>query len=234
MKNFSAHPNELHFVNRSGWLRAAVLGANDGIISISSLILGVAAASSEIHTILIAAVAGLSAGAMSMAAGEYVSVSSQFDIEKADIKREQRALIESPQVELEELAAIYKARGLSTETANRVAQELSNKDALDAHIRDEPGLSDINSANPLQAALASAFTFSIAGMIPILAVVVSPVSLVIPIVIVTTVLALILLGVAGAFAGGAPWLKATLRVVSWGVFAMAATSLIGSLFDVSL
>ena len=234
MKDISAHPNEIHFVNRSGWLRAAVLGANDGIISISSLILGVAAANSDAGTILIAAVAGLSAGAMSMAAGEYVSVSSQSDIEKADIKREQLALNESPQVELEELAAIYRARGLSKETANKVAQELSDVDALDAHVRDELGLSDINSANPLQAALASGFTFSIAGVIPILAVIFSPASLVIPSVIITTILALMLLGVAGAFAGGAPWFKATLRVVSWGIFAMAATSLIGTIFGVSL
>lgn len=234
MTNLSAHQEEIHFVNRSGWLRAAVLGANDGIISISSLILGVAAANPDTNTIMVAGVAGLSAGAMSMAAGEYVSVSSQADIERADIEREKTALRESPKTEFKELVAIYRARGLSEETAHNVATELSENDVLGAHVRDELGLSEVHAANPLQAALASGLTFSVAGAIPMLALILAPASAVIPMVLIVTILALLLLGVAGALAGGAPLLPATLRVVSWGVFAMGATAIIGWLFGVNV
>lgn len=168
MTETSAHPEEPHFINRSGWLRAAVLGANDGIVSVSALVVGVAAASPDPRAVMIAGVAGLTAGAMSMAAGEYVSVSSQSDIEHADIKREKIALAEMPEEEFEELVAIYRARGLSEGTARTVATELSEKDALAAHIRDELGLSDIHTANPLQAAFASGSMFSVAAAVPIL------------------------------------------------------------------
>ncbi|MFN9633504.1 MAG: VIT family protein, partial [Erythrobacteraceae bacterium] len=159
----SAHPDDPHYVHRTGWLRAAVLGANDGIVSVSSLILGVAAATPDPGAILVAGVAGLTAGAMSMAAGEFISVSSQADSEQADIKREQQALVEMPEHELEELAAVYRGRGLSAETALTVARELSAKDPLGAHVRDELGLSDQLAAKPLQAALASGVTFSAAA-----------------------------------------------------------------------
>lgn len=169
----SAH-TEIHFINRSGWLRAAVLGANDGIVSVSSLIVGVAAADPSPGAVLIAGVAGLAAGAMSMAAGEYVSVSSQSDIERADIVREKQALIDTPAEEEAELASIYESRGLSPATAALVAREMSEKDALGAHIRDELGLSEVHSANPLQAALASGLTFTVAAALPLIAAVLAP------------------------------------------------------------
>ena len=171
----TAHPDDPHYLMRSGWLRAAVLGANDGIVSTSSLIVGVAAANPEPTAVLIAGVAGLAAGAMSMAAGEYVSVSSQSDIERADIARETQALKDSPKEELEELAAIYRERGLSDATAMQVARELTAKDALGAHVRDELGLSEIHVANPLQAALASGVTFCAAAAVPLVAAIFAPV-----------------------------------------------------------
>ena len=160
----SAH-EELHYINRAGWLRASVLGANDGIVSVSSLIVGVAAADPSPTAILLAGAAGLAAGAMSMAAGEYVSVSSQSDVERADIAREKQALIDTPEAEEAELASIYQARGLTVETAALVARELTAKDALGAHVRDELGLSEVHTANPLQAAIASGFTFTVAAPI---------------------------------------------------------------------
>lgn len=230
----SAHSDDPHYLSRTGWLRAAVLGANDGIVSVSSLVVGVAAATSDQGVILISGVAGLTAGAMSMAAGEYVSVSSQSDLERADIERERIALAEVPDEEFEELVAIYRERGLSEATATRVAEELTEKDALAAHIRDELGLSDIHSANPLQAALASGATFSVAAAIPVVAAFLSPASAIIPAVLVVTVLALVLLGALGARAGGAPLLPAIIRVVSWGVFAMAVTAGVGWMFGVSV
>lgn len=229
----SAH-DEIHFINRSGWLRAAVLGANDGIVSVSSLIVGVAAADPSPDAVLIAGVAGLAAGAMSMAAGEYVSVSSQSDIERADISREKQALIDTPAEEEAELASIYEARGLSPATAAAVAREMTQKDGLKAHIRDELGLSDMHAANPLQAALASGLTFSVAAALPVLAAVLAPAGTTIPVVVVTTLICLAGLGALGAQAGGAPKLRPTARVLFWGAAAMAVTALIGRIFGVSV
>jgi VIT1/CCC1 family predicted Fe2+/Mn2+ transporter len=230
----SAHPGEPHYVTRSNWLRAAVLGANDGIVSVSSLIVGVAAADAGQSAVIIAGVAGLAAGAMSMAAGEYVSVSSQSDIETADIAREKQALKDFPQGELAELAEIYRERGLSEETALVVAKELTAHDALGAHVRDELGIVDEQSANPLQAAFASGVTFSFAAAIPLIAAWLAPAETIIPITLFVTVLALAALGALGAKAGAAPLLRPTLRVVGWGVFAMAVTAGIGWLFGVSV
>ncbi|WP_050929160.1 VIT1/CCC1 transporter family protein [Aestuariivita boseongensis] len=230
----SAHSDDPHYVTRSGWLRAAVLGANDGIVSVSSLVVGVAAADPSPRAVLIAGVAGLVAGAMSMAAGEYVSVSSQSDTERADIEREKTALEETPEAELEELVAIYEERGLSRPTAEAVARELTEKDALGAHIRDELGLSEVHTANPLQAALASGATFSVAAAVPVLAAFLAPATAIIPTVLVVTIFALAILGALGAKAGAAPVAPAMLRVVGWGVFAMAVTAAIGWLFGVSV
>lgn len=229
-----AHPEDPHFINRSGWLRAAVLGANDGIVSISSLIIGVAAANSETNSILIAGLAGLVAGAMSMATGEYVSVSSQADIEKADIEREKKSLKSNHEAELAELTTIYEARGLSKPTAELVANELTNDDPLRAHIRDELGLSEVHAANPLQAAFASAFTFSLAGSIPLIAAYFSPEEAIISWVIAITLLALAGLGATGAKLGGAPIMPAAIRVLLWGIGAMSVTAGVGWLFGVSL
>ena len=234
MAETSAHPDDPHYITRSGWLRAAVLGANDGIVSVSSLVVGVAAADPSPKAVLIAGVAGLAAGAMSMAAGEYVSVSSQSDTERADIKREQIALAKMPEQEFAELVAIYEGRGLSRQTAEAVAQELTEKDALRAHVRDELGLSEVHAANPLQAAMASGATFTAAASIPVLAAFFAPVSAIIPTVLIVTVLALAVLGALGAKAGGAPLVPATIRVVVWGVFAMAVTAAVGWFFGVSV
>ncbi len=230
----SAHPDDPHYITRSGWLRAAVLGANDGIVSVSSLVVGVAAADPSPRAVMIAGVAGLVAGAMSMAAGEYVSVSSQSDTERADIQRERTALAEMPEEEFLELVAIYEERGLSRQTAEAVARELTEKDALDAHVRDELGLSEVHAANPLQAAIASGATFTIAAAVPLLAAFFSPAFAIIPTVLIVTVFALAALGVLGAKAGAAPLLPATLRVVGWGIFAMAVTAAVGWLFGVSV
>lgn len=229
----SAH-EELHYVNRSGWLRAAVLGANDGIVSVSSLIVGVASANPGPNAVLIAGLAGLAAGAMSMAAGEYVSVSSQSDIERADIERERQALIETPEAEERELASIFEARGLSPATAAQVARELTEKDALTAHVREELGLSEVHTANPLQAALASGLTFSVAAAIPLLGAVLAPTGLTVPVVVIVTLICLAALGALGARAGAAPLLPATLRVLFWGAAAMAITAGVGHLFGVSV
>lgn len=229
----SAH-EEVHFINRSGWLRAAVLGANDGIVSVSSLIVGVAAADPSPGAVLIAGVAGLAAGAMSMAAGEYVSVSSQSDIERADIAREKQALLDTPAEEEAELASIYEARGLSAATAALVARELTEKDALGAHVRDELGLSEVHAANPLQAALASGLTFTVAAALPLVAAVLAPEGTIIPVVVTTTLICLAGLGAFGAQVGGAPKLRPTARVLFWGAAAMAVTALIGRVFGVSV
>lgn len=229
----SAH-EEVHYINRSGWLRAAVLGANDGIVSVSSLIVGVAAADPSPGAVLIAGVAGLAAGAMSMAAGEYVSVSSQSDIERADIAREKQALLDTPAEEEAELASIYEARGLSAATAALVARELTEKDALGAHVRDELGLSEVHAANPLQAALASGLTFTVAAALPLVAAVLAPEGTIIPVVVTTTLICLAGLGAFGAQVGGAPKLRPTVRVLFWGAAAMAVTALIGRVFGVSV
>jgi VIT1/CCC1 family predicted Fe2+/Mn2+ transporter len=223
-----------HFINRAGWLRAAVLGANDGIVSVASLIVGVAAAGPDRTAILIAGTAGIAAGAMSMAAGEYVSVSSQADVERADILREGRAIADEPAAEEAELASIYRGRGLSPATAALVARELTQKDALAAHVRDELGLSEAHTANPLQAAMASGATFTVAAAIPLLAAAVMPVGSIIPGVVAVTLVALAALGAIGAAAGGAPPLRATLRVLFWGAAAMAITAVVGRVFGVSV
>lgn len=229
----SAHPDDPHYISRAGWLRAAVLGANDGIVSVSSLLTGVAAAGTDRHGILLAGVAGLTAGALSMAAGEYVSVSSQSDIERADMAREANALETDPETELAELAEIYVGRGLTPETAMRVAEELHAHDALAAHMRDELGLSEVLSARPVQAAIASAVTFSAAAAVPLLAAIMAPAGTVIATTLLVTVLALAILGAVGARTGGAPMGPAMARVTIWGVIAMAATAAIGALFGVA-
>jgi VIT1/CCC1 family predicted Fe2+/Mn2+ transporter len=229
----SAHV-ELHYINRAGWLRAAVLGANDGIVSVSSLIVGVAAADPNPTAILVAGAAGLAAGAMSMAAGEYVSVSSQSDVERADIAREKQALIDTPAAEEAELASIYESRGLTKETAALVARELTEKDALGAHVRDELGLSEVHTANPLQAAIASGLTFTVAAALPLAAAILAPSDKIIPVVVITTLICLAGLGAIGAHVGGAPKPRATARVLFWGAAAMAITAGVGSLFGVSV
>jgi VIT1/CCC1 family predicted Fe2+/Mn2+ transporter len=221
---------ENHLVSRIGWLRAAVLGANDGIVSTSSLIVGVAAAAATRSDVLRAGVAGLVAGAMSMAAGEYVSVSSQSDTEQADLARERKELSEDPEGELEELTQIYVKRGLHQPLARQVAQQLMAKDALTAHARDELGISEITTARPVQAALTSAATFSVGAAMPLLAVVVSPANVLVPIVSAASLGFLALLGAIGARAGGADVLRATARVTFWGALAMALTAGIGKLF----
>jgi VIT1/CCC1 family predicted Fe2+/Mn2+ transporter len=221
---------EYHAVERLGWLRAAVLGANDGILSTASLIVGVAAAAGTHASILIAGVSGLVAGAMSMAAGEYVSVSSQADSERADTARECRELQDDPASELEELAGIYVKRGLDPDLAHRVAAQLMERDALGAHERDELGISAATAARPVQAALASAGSFSIGAALPLLLVIVAPVQTLIAAVCIASLVFLALLGAVAAKAGGAPILKATIRVTFWGALAMAVTAGIGAAF----
>ncbi|MBN9588377.1 MAG: VIT family protein [Alphaproteobacteria bacterium] len=220
---------ERHLVARIGWLRAAVLGANDGIVSTASLIVGVAAGNAPKGAILLAGAAGLVAGAMSMAAGEYVSVSSQADTEKADLDRERGELAADPAAEERELAGIYAKRGLDQELAHRVARELMSKDALSAHARDELGISEILTARPLQAAFTSALTFTTGAAMPLLAVVFSPTPLVVPAVSAASLVYLAVLGAIGARTGGAGILKPTLRVTFWGAFAMGVTAGIGLL-----
>jgi VIT1/CCC1 family predicted Fe2+/Mn2+ transporter len=229
MNRLRLHP-ENHFVDRIGWLRAAVLGANDGIISTASLIVGVAAATATQNEVLIAGVAGLVAGAMSMAAGEYVSVGSQSDTEQADLARERAELRENPAFELDELASIYVERGVEQALARQVAQQLMAKHALTAHARDELGISEITTARPVQAALASAATFSVGAAMPLLMVVISPAAALVPIVSVASLGFLALLGAVGAKIGGANVLRATARVTFWGALAMALTAGIGKVF----
>jgi VIT1/CCC1 family predicted Fe2+/Mn2+ transporter len=220
---------ETHLVERIGWLRAAVLGANDGIISTASLILGVAAAAAAKGDVMLAGVAGLVAGAMSMAAGEYVSVSSQSDTERADLAKERRELAEDPNFEKEELAQIYVARGVEVELARQVALQLMAKDALGAHARDELGMSEITSARPIQAALTSAATFSVGAAAPLALVLLSPSALLIPIVAAGSLLFLAVLGFLGAKIGGAAILTPIVRVTFWGALAMAVTAGIGAM-----
>jgi len=221
---------ERHRTERIGWLRAAVLGANDGIVSTASLVVGVAAAHAASNDILVAGVAGLVAGAMSMAAGEYVSVSSQADTEQADIERERKELATDDPLEREELAAIYMKRGLDAALAKQVADQLMAHDALGAHARDELGISDALSARPIQAAFASAGTFAVGAAMPLITVLVTPTGALIPVVIGTSILFLALLGGFGAHAGGAPVTKAAVRVTFWGALAMALTAAVGWLF----
>ena len=228
-----AHPHDPHRITRSGWLRAAVLGANDGIVSIASLIVGVTNASSDPRAVVVAGVAGLAAGALSMAAGEYVSVSSQMDIEKADIRREKRALRSQPDIELEELVRIYEARGLPPDTARLVAVELTEHDALGAHVRDELGLTEVMAAKPMQAALASALTFSAAGAVPMAAALLAAPGSTARVVWIVTLVALAALGAVGAIAGGAKVGRGIVRVLVWGSAAMAITSGIGHIFGIA-
>ena len=215
---------------RIGWLRAAVLGANDGIVSTASLIVGVAAASASQADVLIAGVAGLVAGAMSMAAGEYVSVSSQADTERADLARESNELAEDSGVELNELADIYVKRGVEPSLAMQVAIQLTAHGALEAHARDELGILEMTTARPIQAAVTSAATFSLGAAMPLLMVLIAPTQFLVPLVSVASLGFLSLLGAIGARAGGAQITRATLRVTFWGAFAMALTAGIGKLF----
>lgn len=224
-----SRPKERHFTQRVGWLRAAVLGANDGIVSTASLLIGVAAAASATTDIVITGIAGLVAGSLSMAAGEYVSVSSQADTEQADIEREKKHLESDIEYEREELATIYVKRGLDRNLARMVALQLMEHDALSAHARDELGISHTHSAQPILAALTSAATFALGAAMPLLAAVISPKSLIIPIVGGSSIVFLSLLGRWGASAGGAPVQKATLRVAFWGALAMALTAGVGAL-----
>ncbi|RTL96879.1 VIT family protein [Ancylobacter aquaticus] len=220
--------DENHYVDRAGWLRAAVLGANDGILSTASLIVGVAAANAERDAVLLAGIAGLVAGAMSMAAGEYVSVSSQSDTERADLARETAELATDPAGEQEELRQIYVGRGLDPVLAGEVARQLMAKDALGAHARDELGMNEITAARPVQAALASAASFAAGAALPLATALLAPLSG-LPLIVSAAALAfLALLGVAGAKAGGADPVKAALRVTFWGALAMAATAAIGA------
>jgi VIT1/CCC1 family predicted Fe2+/Mn2+ transporter len=224
---------EKHKTHRIGWLRAAVLGANDGIVSTASLVLGVAAAGASSKSILITGVAGLVAGAMSMAAGEYVSVSSQADTERADLDKERKELATDPQHEHEELAAIYVGRGLDAALAAEVATQLTKHDALGAHARDELGISETLSARPVQAALASAGTFSVGAVLPLLVVLLVPLSQLMWVVSVSSLLFLALLGSLAAHAGGASVLTSAVRVTFWGALAMALTAGVGALFGVA-
>ena len=223
------HHFERHYSGRAGWLRAAVLGANDGILSTASLVVGVAAAAADREEILIAGIAGLVAGAMSMAAGEYVSVSSQADAEKADIERERRELEADPEAEIRELTQIFVQRGLKPPLAKEVALELTAHDALKAHARDELGLSESHRARPAQAAAASAFTFALGALLPLLAALASPPGTALLVVAASSLVALAVLGALAAFAGGSSLLTSAARVTFWGAIGMSATALIGRL-----
>jgi vacuolar iron transporter family protein len=225
---------EAHLIERIGWLRAAVLGANDGIVSTASLIVGVAAANATQQSILVTGVAGLVAGAMSMAAGEYVSVSSQSDTEKADRAREATELATVPEAEREELVRIYEGRGLDRALAEQVADQLMARDALGTHLRDELGLSDTTTARPIQAALSSAGSFAIGAAMPLLMVFLTPGKMLVPAVAIASLLFLAILGIVGARAGGASVWRATLRVTFWGALAFALTAGIGRLFGAAV
>lgn len=225
--------SEIHMVHRIGWLRAAVLGANDGLVSTASLVVGVAAAGSGRPEILVAGLAGLVAGAMSMAAGEYVSVSSQSDTEQADLARETRELKDTPEAELDELTGIYVARGLDEGLARQVAVQLTQKDALGAHARDELGISETVTARPIQAAVVSAMTFAAGAVIPLIVASAAPAAQISALVAGTTLIGLMALGGLGASVGGAGVVKGAIRVTFWGALAMAATAAVGWVFGVA-
>ena len=227
-------PSENHVIARVGWLRAAVLGANDGLLSTASLITGVAAAATSPANILLTGVAGLAAGAMSMAAGEYVSVSSQSDAEAAERGREARELKRNPQAELHELANIYVERGLDPELATEVARQLMARDPVEAHLRDELGITDVTAARPVQASLASAAAFTAGAVVPIIAVLIAPRNWLVTAVFGSALVVLTILGAAGAKAGGAPVWRGVWRVFFWGALAMAVTTGIGRLFGVAV
>ncbi|KAB7630922.1 MULTISPECIES: VIT1/CCC1 transporter family protein [Stenotrophomonas] len=228
----SRHP-EVHRSDRVGWLRAAVLGANDGIVSVAGLVVGIAASGASASTILATGIAGTVAGAMSMAAGEYVSVQSQADTERADLAVEKRELHDDPHSELEELAAIYRHRGLSSDLAHEVATQLTAHDALGAHARDELGITEELRARPMQAAMASAGAFVSGAALPVLTALLAPHALVGQATTVVTLLGLCLTGTLAAHAGGASRLRGALRVTFWGAIAMAAAALVGRLFNVA-
>jgi vacuolar iron transporter family protein len=221
---------ERHFAQRIGWLRAAVLGANDGIVSTASLVVGVAAADSGRQSIMLAGLAGLVAGAMSMAAGEYVSVSSQSDTERADVERERRELAAEPEAELRELQGIYEARGLDPGLARQVAVQMTAHGALDAHARDELGLSAVHAARPVQAAMASAATFAVGAALPLVVAALVPTGRILPAVSLASLVCLATLGSLAAGAGGASRVRGAVRVTFWGALAMAITAWIGRLF----
>ena len=223
-----------HYIHRSNWLRAAVLGANDGILSTASIAVGVAAANATREPLVLATLAGLVAGALSMAAGEFVSVSSQTDIEKADIEREKQELKDDPEDELKVLTKIYLDRGLRPETAKEVAQQLTAHDALGAHVRDELGITELHQANPLQAALASGASFIAGGALPFLAVLFLPLPRMVIYQYALSIIFLMLLGAISAKTGGAPIGKAILRITFWGTIAMGLTALVGHLFGTGL
>ena len=225
---------EKHRIQRSGWLRAAVLGANDGVVSVASLVVGVAAGGASPQGVLLAGIAGLVAGAMSMAAGEFVSVQSQADAEHADLNKERRELAEEPEKELAELTEIYVARGLDEPLARQVAEKLTAEDALAAHSRDELGITEALRARPVQAALASAAAFAAGALLPIVAATLAPDGRQPPVIVVTTLVALVLLGATAASAGGAPVARGAFRVTFWGALAMALTGAVGSLFGTAV
>jgi len=229
--SYSIH-DEPHLSNRSQWLRAAVLGTNDGLISTASLLVGVAAANASSQTLLLTGLASLTAGALSMAAGEYISVSSQADTEKADLKKELYELTHNPERELVELTTIYKQRGLDQDLAHQVAVALTEHDVLEAHARDEIGLTEISQAKPLQASIASALAFITGAIFPVIGILVFPAQILVWSLAALTIVGLVLLGMVSARLGGAPTLPAVTRVVVWGVLAMVATSLIGRLLGV--
>jgi len=234
MINEGKHSMELeeHYTNRSGWLRAAVLGANDGILSTTSLAIGIAAASTTREPIVLAALAGLVAGALSMAAGEYVSVSSQSDIEHADLKREKRELENMPEIELHELAKLYQKRGLDEKLAIQVAQQLTDHDALGAHAKDELGINEISQAKPMQAAMASAASFITGGMLPMLVSIFAPLNLMVIYQYGFSIIFLAISAFIAAKAGGSNIPKAVIRICFWGTAAMFATALVGYLFGI--
>jgi vacuolar iron transporter family protein len=233
MSRLHQHP-ESHLVAHIGWLRAAVLGANDGIVSTASLMVGVAAADAKPSNVLIAGIAGLVAGAMSMAAGEYVSVSSQSDTEQADLTRERMELSQNVALEQEELAQIYVQRGVEAGLARQVAQQLMARDALGAHARDELGISEITTARPVQAALTSAATFAVGAVLPLLMVLITPARFLGVAVSLASLVFLALLGAVGAKAGGANVVRATVRVTFWGALAMALTAGVGAIFGAAV
>jgi vacuolar iron transporter family protein len=233
-KNMLKPKSEGHYGNRMGWLRAAVLGANDGIVSTASLVVGVAAANSDHGNVLVAGIAGMVAGAISMAAGEYVSVSSQADTEKADLEREKKELKEDEKGELRELAKIYEKRGLKPALAKQVADQLMEHDALKAHARDELGLNEIHKARPIQAAVASALAFALGALLPLLMVVFGPETATIPLVVISSLISLALMGGVSAYIGGANIWVGALRVTFWGFLAMLVTALVGRLFGTNV
>lgn len=223
-----------HYIHRSNWLRAAVLGANDGILSTASLAIGVAAASSTREPIILSTFAGLVAGALSMAAGEYVSVSSQTDIEKADIERERKELENTPELELKILTKIYEDRGLKKETAKQVAKELTDFDALGAHTRDELGINEVSKANPIQAALASGASFVFGGILPLAVVYIFPLKTIELYIYISSILFLIILGAFAAKTGGAKIMNSIVRITFWGTITMGITAILGYIFGVNL